>query len=159
MFPQSFIFLSFFPEPSSILPSILLVPGTVLVLWNLWKTYIMPGGDKFGCISRQNIISWWTAHVMPVNSRPTCALALCSLAEHTSSLRSCWPQSDQVLSQSFHLLIDFPTLLRDFVNFGNCCISMWVQQNFTSRPNRNSWRVCLFYFSPSLPIKIFLSLF
>ena len=85
---------------------------------------------------------------MCVNSRPACALALCSLAEHTSTLRSCLPESDQVLSQSFHLRIDFPTLRRDFLNFVNYCISMRVQQNPASRPNGNSWRVCLFYFSP-----------
>lgn len=31
---------------------------------------------------------------------------------------------------------------------------MRVQQNLASIPNGNSWRVCLFYFCPLLPIKI-----
>lgn len=46
MFPQSFIFLSLFPVSSSILPSLLLVLGTVLVLWNLGKKYVMPAFNR-----------------------------------------------------------------------------------------------------------------
>ena len=121
-------------------PSILLVPGTVLgFMESLKGEYnVIPALYRqeviwLHCKTKYNQLT--DCSVMPVNNRPACALALLSLAEHISSLRSCWPQSDQVLSQSFHLLIDFPTSLRDFLNSINYYISMWVLQNLVSRSN------------------------